>query len=248
MAKKKKAGPVEPATKETVTWPMVLNCEADLARTQIEHLARLAGLRYYVRGQDLFAVDHPDVLASADALAAGGVEVGRDGDGRVVSVAPRAGSYWVVSSLNWEYNDETYFVSGEGAGYPKRVFASEAAASAYAARHNVTQRCTTCDLFEYVGGDRNDADYEDLVAMPFDIWSDWLRDRRVEPPPAGPDGVPTGQNLDDWWRAGLGVYQYVPGGKYELVGGTWTPEQAAAAATHLRIDFCTVTELEAGDG
>lgn len=248
MGRKKAETPPEKTTEEVLGWAMVLNCEADVDRDKAEAAARSVGLRYYVHGQDVYAVGYETVVGDAAALDDGVLVVTRDGRGNFVRCEVRRRTVFVVQSIAWEYNDENHYTVGENAGHADRVFEDEAKAKAYADEQNVRGRMDLDDIGDYL--DRY-SECVDWVTMDYEPWTDWLRDRGIEPPGAGVGrhGEPDLDDMDAWWTAGRGGRRWDQERRqYVEVKGAWTESQWRDAARHLAVDFYRVVETEVGGG
>jgi hypothetical protein len=114
-----------------------------------------------------------------------------------------------------------------------------------ARKGNVDELIRVDDLFDYVV--TYDLRYSAIVAMPWAVWQDWLRDHGIEPPAldvAGDDDVVDHRALQAWWTRGMGGRTWdATAGRYVASAGGWSDEQKRAAAEHINIDFYRVDEV-----
>lgn len=165
----------------------------------------------------------------------------------LVSAVPVKQQFWAVMEVNYEYNDERYFVDGSNL---QRVFSSKSGAQEEARRLTVlTLMREGFDPFDYVDPDDYDhlhgADaYDELVGMPWLQWQDWLREHDVDPPETTRD-QPSLVDLHAWWQTGVGGRTWQPGG-YVTTPSLWDRAKRRSAVEHLTFDLYRIDDCSFG--
>lgn len=250
MPRKRK--PEKPPFERKIDWSVVLNGMVGGTRpASFEAMwaaAKTLGYEFFVHADKLVYVaeDHEPEVVGGDPpsiLDVGPGVVQRVKAGLVL--AQKHKTAWVISEINWNYDDE-YYSTSEDAGFARQAYVSQERAQAVLAEREAREIANMDNPFRLYDDGRDDYEWDDVFSMPYPVWRDYLLEAGIEPPDIDvddPNETFFDWGLDSWWMANRGQESYDPNKRESFFIGGWTDEQALRVARTINLSLYTLEEV-----